>query len=132
MLASLLLAATNRRLATVALQSFASGLPLGLVWIAIPPWLKYAGEDVTAIGWFSLSQAPWMLKFLWSPIMDRFSPKFLGRKRSWMLLMMVALTATIGALAYSSIDPDIVAAFIIATATAFASASLDIVIDGYA
>ena len=36
------------RLAAVCLQQIASGLPLGLVWIAIPTWLTQVGVDMSA------------------------------------------------------------------------------------
>ena len=129
---SLRLALGNRRIATVALQSFASGLPLGLVWIAIPAWLKYQGADIRTIGLFSLAQAPWNFKFLWAPLLDRYSPPFLGRKRSWMLLMELALIASIAALAVEALDPNVSRVFVIGLLIAFSSASLDVVVDGYA
>jgi len=79
------------RLASVALQSFASGLPLGLVWIAIPTWMTQAGVDIKVVGLFTLAQAPWTFKFLWSPLMDRYPPPFMGRKRGWIFAMQLAL-----------------------------------------
>src|SRR5262252_8208809 len=85
-LESLRAALSSRRIGAVALQSFASGLPLGIVWISLPAWLTYRGVDIKTIGLFSLAQAPWTFKFLWSPLMDRYSPPFLGRKRGWMIV----------------------------------------------
>src|SRR5512144_774492 len=79
------------RTASVALLSFASGLPLGLVWIAIPDWLRSVGVDIRVVGLITLAQAPWTFKFLWSPVMDRFSPPWLGRRRGWAAIAQVAL-----------------------------------------
>src|SRR4029453_7422704 len=79
------------RLASVTLLSFSSGLPLGLVWIAIPTWMTRAGVDIKVVGLFTLAQAPWSFKFLWSPLMDRYPLPLLGRKRGWILLSQVAL-----------------------------------------
>ena len=90
-LASLRAAVSSRRIGAVTLQSFASGLPLGLVWISLPAWLTYRGVDIRTVGLFSLAQAPWTFKFLWAPLMDRYSPGFLGRKRSWMIVSQVFL-----------------------------------------
>ncbi len=129
---SLKVAFANPRLRAVALQSYASGLPLGLVWIALPAWLKYRNVDIRTIGLFSLAQAPWNFKFLWAPLMDRWSPKFLGRKRSWMVLSELLLVASIAWLAHEANDPHITVVFLLALLIAFASASQDIVIDGYA
>ena len=131
--ASLRSAAGSWRLASVALLSFASGLPLGLVWIAIPAWMARAGVDIKVIGLFTLVQAPWSFKLLWSPYMDRFPPPFLGRKRGWILLAQLALLVLGLALASVSRDPRAVWVIgSLACAIAFASATQDIAIDAYA
>src|SRR3989304_1712239 len=59
------------RLLSVVLLSFASGLPLGLVWIAIPAWLARAGVDIKTIGLITLVQAPCSLKLqgAWTRVM---------------------------------------------------------------
>jgi PAT family beta-lactamase induction signal transducer AmpG len=121
------------RLLSVALLSFSSGLPLGLVWIALPAWMAREGVDIRVIGLFTLAQAPWSFKFLWSPLMDRFPPPFLGRKRGWVLLSQVALAALGLALASVSNRPGAVWVIgALALAMAFASASQDIAYDAYA
>ena len=130
--ASLKAALGSWRVGAVVLQSFSSGLPLGLVWIALPAWLKYRGVDIKTIGLFSLAQAPWTFKFLWAPLMDRYRLPILGRKRSWMLLFQVLLLLGIGALAFEGANPRIVVVAAVATFIAFCSASQDIAIDGYA
>ncbi len=130
--ASLKAAFGSWRVGAVVLQSFSSGLPLGLIWIALPAWLKYRGVDIKTIGLFSLAQAPWTFKFLWAPLMDRYSLPFLGRKRSWMLLFQVLLLAGIGALALQGANPRVAVVAAVATFIAFCSASQDIAIDGYA
>ena len=130
--ASLRAAFGSWRVGAVVLQSFSSGLPLGLVWIALPAWLKYRGVDIRTIGLFTLAQAPWTFKFLWAPLMDRYRLPFLGRKRSWMLFFQVLLAAGILLLARQSADPSVPAVAAIAIFIAFCSASQDIAIDGYA
>lgn len=129
------LALKSWRTAAVSLLSFSSGLPLGLVWIAIPTWLAREGVDIRIIGLFTLAQAPWSFKFLWSPLMDRFAlpiPK-LGRKLGWTLATQVALLVLTFVLGDVARHPD--AIWIIGSLTlaiAFASASQDIAIDAYA
>jgi MFS transporter, PAT family, beta-lactamase induction signal transducer AmpG len=121
------------RLLSVVLLSFSSGLPLGVVWFAIPAWMARMGVDIKVIGLFTLAQAPWSFKLLWSPGMDRFAPPFLGRKRGWILVGQVALFAVTLGLAGVSSHPEalwVIGAF--AFAIAFASATQDIAIDAYA
>jgi len=126
-------AMTSWRTASVALLSFASGLPLGLVWIAIPDWMRDQGVDIRIVGLVTLAHAPWTFKMLWSPFMDRYVPPWLGRRRGWIAIAQVALFALTLGLAGVGDHPDapwvIVA---LAFAIAFASASQDIVIDAYA
>jgi PAT family beta-lactamase induction signal transducer AmpG len=131
-IASLRAALGSRRLAAVTLQSFSSGLPLGLIWIALPAWLTYRGVDIKTIGLFSLAQAPWTFKFLWAPLMDRYRLPMLGRKRSWMIVSQIFLFAGIALLASQAADPSVALVATLAVFIAFWSASQDIAIDGYA
>jgi PAT family beta-lactamase induction signal transducer AmpG len=121
------------RLLSVVLLSFSSGLPLGIVWFAIPAWMARVGVDIKVIGLFTLAQAPWSFKLLWSPLMDRFPPPFLGRKRGFVLIGQVALFAVTLWLAGVSDHPEAVWVIgALAFAMAFASATQDIGIDAYA
>jgi len=131
--ASLLEAMRSWRTASVSLLSFSSGLPLGLVWIAIPDWMRDIGVDIRIVGLISLAQAPWTFKFLWSPLMDRYVPPFLGRRRGWATIAQVALFALSLMLAGVGDHPEtpwVVGA--LALAIAFAAATQDIAIDAYA
>ena len=118
---------------SIVLLSFASGLPLGLVWIAIPDALKTNGIDITAIGLMSLAQLPWSLKPIWAPLMDRYAPPFLGRRRGWILLCQLALAALTLFLAFVPFEADSLWTIgALSFAIAFFSASQDIALDGYA
>lgn len=130
---SLIKSATSWRTLSVALLSFSSGLPLGLVWLAIPDWLRDVGVDIRIVGLITLAQAPWTFKFLWSPFMDRYAPPFGGRRRGWMIIAQVGLfafTLWLAGVGHVPEAPWVVGA--LALAIAFASASQDIVIDAYA
>ncbi len=143
-LESLSLVFRSRRTAAVTLQMFFSGLPLGLVWIAIPAWMARDGVDIRAIGLITLTQAPWTFKFLWAPLMDRYSPPFLGRKRGWMIVAQIGLLAVTLALAGVAFEPgtpwslgslNVEWVWVVGTLTlalAFASTVQDIAIDAYA
>jgi PAT family beta-lactamase induction signal transducer AmpG len=123
----------SRRTAAVVLQSFASGLPLGLVWYSIPDWMRDIGVDIRIVGLITLSQAPWTFKVLWSPLMDRYVPPFWGRRRGWMAVTQVALLVLGLMLAGVGGRPESVwVVGALAFAIALASASQDIAIDAYA
>ena len=75
----------SRQMLICVFTGFASGLPLYLLINLLPAWLRSEGVDLKAIGLFALIQLPYTWKFIWSPLMDRFTPPFLGRRRGWML-----------------------------------------------
>ncbi len=122
---------TSRRIATVTILGFASGLPLALTSGTLQAWMAVDGVDIKTIGIFALVGLPYTVKFLWSPIMDRFVPPLLGRRRGWIIITQVALILGIAAMAFNSPKqaPLLIAAF--ALIVAFSSASQDIVIDAY-
>jgi PAT family beta-lactamase induction signal transducer AmpG len=132
-LESLWLALRSWRTASVTLMSFASGMPLGLVWIAIPDWMRKSGIDIRVVGLITLAQAPWTFKFLWAPLMDRWVPPRLGRRRGWAAIAQVVLLAGTLALAGLGNQPDTPwVLFALTLAIAFAGATQDIAIDAYA
>lgn len=113
------------------LMGFACGLPLLLTITVLQAWMKEQGVDLTVIGMISLVGLPYTLKFLWAPVMDRFTLPFLGRRRGWLLVAQAALMVSISGLGFT--DPGknpwmmAVAAFLVT----FFSASQDIVVDAY-
>jgi len=113
------------------LMGFSSGLPLLLTLTVLQAWMKEEGVDLTVIGAVTLVGLPYTLKFVWAPVLDRFTPPFLGRRRGWLLVFQLALMGAVAGLGQT--DPlgnpwmVIAAAF----AVTFFSASQDIVIDAY-
>ena len=129
---SLLRLYANRRIAVVLLLGFSSGLPFLLTGDTLQAWMHDLGFDVTVIGFFSLVTLPYSLKLLWSPLMDRYVPPFLGRRRGWILIAQIMLMLALASLAFSTnpfLSPRTL--FFLALLVAFFSASQDIVIDAY-
>jgi PAT family beta-lactamase induction signal transducer AmpG len=121
----------NRRMASMLFLGFSSGLPLALTSGTLQAWMSVVGVDVRTIGLFALVGAPYALKFLWAPAMDRFVPPFLGRRRGWMLTTQAALMLLIAAMAGGSPAGSPVLLGLVALLTSFAGASQDVVIDAY-
>lgn len=122
---------TRRMLMCVAL-GFSSGLPLYLLLQLLPAWLRSEGLNLKTIAAFAFMQLPYTWKFLWAPLMDRYTLfANLGRRRSWILITQLALLGSI--IALGSFQPafDITMVALLATLVALFSASQDIVIDAY-
>ncbi len=110
---------------------FTSGLPLYILIQLVPGWLRTEGVGLAEIGFFTLVQMPYTWKFLWSPIMDRYTLPFLGRRRGWMLTTQIALMISIAAIGFLNPAFSIWAVAYLAATIAFFSASQDIVLDAY-
>ena len=106
------------------------GLPLALTGQAMQAWLSIEGVDIATIGFLSLVGLPYTFKFLWAPLMDRFEPPWLGRRRSWLVVTQLALA---GALFWIASTPPAGARrfALLAGLVALISASQDVVIDAY-
>ena len=124
-------AVLNRRMLICVFTGFTSGLPLYILIQLVPGWLRTEGVGLAEIGFFTLVQVPYTWKFLWSPIMDRFTLPFLGRRRGWMLVTQLALMISIAALGFLEPALSIWAVAYLAIAVAFFSASQDVVLDAY-
>src|SRR5205085_9405649 len=74
---------------------------------------------------------PYLLKFLWAPLLDRFPLPFLGRRRGWILVTQLAIAAMVALLAGQSPTQSLYAVAVCALAIVFFSASQDIAIDAY-
>lgn len=121
----------HRRLLICLFTGFASGLPLFILYQLVPAWLRSEGVGLKEIGFFALVGIPYTWKFVWSPLMDRYAPSNMGRRRSWMLITQVLMLASIGYLGFLDPNTQLTEIAILCAITAFLSASLDISIDAF-
>lgn len=121
----------NRRMLICVGTGFASGLPLYLLIQLVPAWLRLEEISLTDIGFFTLVTLPYTLKFLWSPLLERFTLPWLGRRRGWMLASQVLLVLAIGSMGYWQPKEDLMVIAVIATGVAIFSATQDIALDAF-
>lgn len=119
------------RMLVALLMGFSSGMPLLLTGSVLQAWMKQDGVDLSVIGLFALVGLPYTLKFLWAPLLDRFTLPWLGRRRGWLLLAQLALTASIAWLGLNNPAESPWLLAFVAFLVTFFSASQDIVIDAY-
>lgn len=121
--------------ARMLLLGFAAGLPLLLVLGTLSFWLREAGIDRKTIGFLSWIGLAYGFKWMWAPLVDRLPlpllTRWLGRRRSWLLLAQLGVIAGLVGMAMS--DPKVALEPIVwfAILTAFASATQDIALDAF-
>jgi PAT family beta-lactamase induction signal transducer AmpG len=124
-------ALADKRMLAILLLGFASGLPFNLTASTMQAWLASIHIDIKTIGMFALVGLPYSIKFLWAPLLDRFLPPLLGRRRGWILIYQLSLAVAIAVMGFAKPTEDLYAFATIAVIVAFLSASQDIVIDAY-
>lgn len=130
----------NRRLFAVLVLGFSSGLPLALTGGTLQAWYTVSGVSIVGIGMLSLIGQPYVYKFLWAPVLDRYNLALrsdgqlfwgLDRRRSWMVLTQLALAVLLCVMALLNPvnNPLLLAG--VAFLVAFFSASQDVALDAY-
>ena len=119
------------RMVIALLMGFAAGLPLLMTKGTLQAWMSDEGVDLTVIGLFALVGLPYTLKFLWAPLLDRFTPVFLGRRRGWLLAAQLLLALAIFGMSLVNPSSSALILAVICLLVTFFSASQDIVIDAY-
>jgi MFS transporter, PAT family, beta-lactamase induction signal transducer AmpG len=119
-------------LALLTVLYFAQGLPFGFQATALPVYLRAQGVSVTAIGFLGLLSAPWMLKVLWAPLVDRKGARRLGRRWSWIVPLQAALAASAALAAFVDPTRQLAALLGLVFAMNLFAATQDIAVDGLA
>ena len=114
---------------------FSAGLPLLLVLGTLSFRLREAGIDRSTIGFLSWVGLAYGFKWVWSPLVDRLSlpllTRWLGRRRSWLLLAQSTVAA--GLVGMALLDPQVALEPVVwcALVVAFGSATQDIALDAF-
>ncbi len=119
------------RMVAILLLGASSGLPLNLTLSTLQAWLASAGVNIKTIGIFGLAGLPYTFKFLWAPLLDRYVPPFLGRRRGWIVIFQIALAVAITVMSFGDPQRFPRELGLIVVVIAILSASQDIVIDAY-
>ncbi len=72
------------------------GIPIGIIFFAIPAWLAMNSVAATAIATYTaVSLIPWTFKLLVAPILDRYTLLSMGRKRPWIIIGQIGLAISV-------------------------------------
>jgi PAT family beta-lactamase induction signal transducer AmpG len=123
------------RVLAMLFLGFSAGLPFLLIAGTLTAWLTLARISMAEVGMFAWVGITYSLKFLWAPLVDRlpvpFLTRWMGRRRSWMLLAQIGVGLSVAAIAYLDPSMNLMMIAWFAVFTAFAGATQDIVIDAY-
>ena len=89
------------RMLTLCGLYLAQGVPWGFVTITFASWLAEPEQGITAeqLGpILAVATLPWSFKFLWGPLMDRFTIPSLGRRRPWIILAQSMAIVILGSM----------------------------------
>jgi PAT family beta-lactamase induction signal transducer AmpG len=114
---------------------FSAGLPFYLVTQTLSAWLRTEGIARSTIGMLSWVGLAYTFKFIWSPIVDRvpipFLTRWLGRRRSWMLLAQAGIAVCILNMSWSQPSAGVFSLALWAVLLAFSAATQDIALDAW-
>ncbi len=114
---------------------FSAGLPLLLVLGTLSFWLREAGIDRTTIGYLSWVGLVYGFKWTWSPLVDRLPiplfTRWLGQRRSWLLLTQATIMAGLVGMAFTDPQRALQPVILCALLVAWGSATQDIALDAF-
>lgn len=110
----------------------AQSIPMYAFSLAVPAILRKHEVPLSFLGLLGFLLLPWVLKFLWAPLIDRFWFASLGRRRSWLLPSQLILIGGLVALSFLDLAVDYWLVFWIGLVVAIGSATQDAAADGFA
>ena len=91
------------RVVTMLFLGFSAGVPILLIFSSLSLWLAEAGLKKSAVTFFSWTALGYSFKFVWAPLVDRLPipvlTRYMGRRRSWLLLSQLAVICAIATMA---------------------------------
>ncbi|MBM3984261.1 MAG: MFS transporter [Planctomycetes bacterium] len=87
------------RLGVMSALYVAQGIPYGFVTVTLAAWVAARGASEGQVGdLVAFSMLPWAFKWLWAPLVDRFSHSHMGRRRPWIVFAQAMLVCGAGLL----------------------------------
>lgn len=125
----------ERPVLSMLFLGFSAGLPFYLVFSTLSYWLRTAHIDRATIGMLAWVGLMYSFKWLWAPFVDRVGlpllDRWLGRRRSWMLVAQVGIGICLANVALSDPAQNIAHVAVFSLGVAFFAATQDIAVDAW-
>src|SRR5215213_11653290 len=99
---------TATKFILIATLYVSQAIPLGFFIVAIPAILRWQGLSLRGVGMLSAIAFPWLIKFLWAPLVDRYGSARFGHFRSWLLPLQILSVATVVVIAFLDLSTQFV------------------------
>jgi PAT family beta-lactamase induction signal transducer AmpG len=124
-----------RGMALYALLGFAAGLPFYMFSTVLTLRLQAHGVALAVIGFFAWVQLLPTLKFVWAPLLDRYSipgfGRFWGKRRGWIMLAQLGIFSAMIAMALTAGDASLAVTALFAVLLAFWTTTLEVAADAW-
>ena len=91
---------TAAKVGVIGALNFSQGIPNGFFRHTVPVVFRDSGVSLEQIALFySALYTPWMLKFLWTILVDRFHSEKKGKYRSWIIPLQLVTAGVMAGLA---------------------------------
>lgn len=109
----------------------AQSIPMSFFSTVIPVIMRMENYSLESIGYIQLIKLPWIIKFLWAPLVDRTSHSS-KQYRRWILTSELFYAAIIVSIGFFNLDTDFTTIIILMVIAFTASATQDIATDAFA
>ena len=124
-----------RLLGLYLMLGFSAGLPFYMFNAVLTLRLAKHGVDIAIIGFFAWVALLPTFKFLWAPLLDKYSvpgfDRFWGKRRGWIMLAQLGIVTAMVGMAFTSSDANLALTALFAVTLAFWTTTLEIAADGW-
>lgn len=123
---------SHKKLGLLASLYISQLIPLAFLAQAVPVFMREQGISLEVIGLLALLGLPWMLKFLWSPLIDRYGFTKWGHYRFWIICFQSLAACTTFICAFAGVQGSFILTVVCLSLLCFICASQDIATDALA
>ena len=105
-------------------------IPLGFFIVAVPAILRSQGLSLEGVGLLSAIAFPWLIKFLWAPLVDRYGSQRWGHFRSWILPLQTLAVLTVVGISFLDLSSQFMPLVVAGAVFMLLAATQDVATDG--